>query len=297
MEEKIIRRLSKLEIIYDNEAFFNNMILARVFLIDVSHGEMTFDLLRKACTFWIKRHPLLRAKILRTNIETERFFVELDDSEAFKLDNIEVLNESQSQKWIDIMTRDQKMGFDMNKGPLWRLKIVKLSNSDNLNYNYAMFLTTQHSIGDGRNCYEIGVQLLNILAALLENKTCEEMNENVIEDSLFTSEELFEKSGVKLEPAKSEHDQNNRDSVKLTCDNIQDPSHRFKYYCLKAEKFTKFQSQVKSNTNGAKTTSVFLVLVSVAFKKVFKKLRIVDIPTERFQFNCLVSLREKFGEL
>jgi hypothetical protein len=44
------------------------------------------------------------------------------------------------------------------------------------NSNHALILTVQHTIGDGRNCYEIGVQLLNIIGALLEGQECAEMD-------------------------------------------------------------------------------------------------------------------------
>ena len=53
---------------------------------------------------------------------------------------------------------------------------------------YYFIFTTHHSIADGRNCYELMVQFMNILGALLENKTCEDINENVQETKLSINE-------------------------------------------------------------------------------------------------------------
>jgi hypothetical protein len=295
MEGEIIRKLSKVEIMYDNEVHHNNLVLTRVFLVQVT-AEVSLDLLKRAATFWAKRHPFLRAEIKRTPDEYERYFVHLSNEKAFKFDNVEFLAENETTKWMDIMDRDKATLFNMNEGPLWRLKFIKLARTEhNLDYNHAFILTTQHPIGDGRNCYEIGVQFLNIVAALLENKTCDEMNENVIEHSRFTCDELIAQRGLTYEHEIVEHDEDNRDSKKLFNAAAENPQYGFEYYCLKADRMSELKLKVKENAKRAKMASVLAVLLGTAFKSLYRKHGVDDIPLNKFQYYLLASVREKLG--
>jgi hypothetical protein len=280
---------------YDNETENGNFVLTRVFLVDIKSDEIPLDLVRRACAFWARRHPFLRAKIHRTDNYLERYFVELDESDAFKFDNVQVLDEAESSaRWLEIMDSEIVTRFDMDKDPLWKLKFVRLAKGEvDLNYNYAMILTTQHSIGDGRNCYEIGVQLLNILGALLEGKVCGEMSD-VVEESLFTSEELFAQKAIKFELEVSGHDELNR-SPKAFNSQVDQPHGRLQYFCLDAVKMKKLLAKVKSSSKCSKLTSVLGAILSLALRNLYEKHNADDVPRDKFQSVILASTRDKYG--
>jgi hypothetical protein len=301
MENKnIIRKLARQEVLYDNEVHHNNLVLTRVFLIQVApqrHQLFTLDLIKQACTFWIKRHPLLRAEIQRSTQEGqdyERFFVYMDEARAFKLNNVELLEETEDIKWINVMDKDKATLFDMSTGPMWRLKFIKLRDTDTLGYNYAFLLTTQHPIGDGRNCYEIGVQLLNIVGALLDGRQCAEMDESVVEHPLFNVDDLLEQKQIPFEHENIELDEENRESVKLVNYEAENPDFGFQRFCLPTDKSRLLKDKVKANSS-AKMSSVLLTVISAAFKSLYIRHGVDDIPLNKFQYFLLASTREKLG--
>ena len=213
----IIRRLSNQEILYDNEAYEHNLLLSRVFLIDIGIGiarggnEVTLDLLKSAATHWVQRHPILGAEVLRnTQNPMERYFIKMSSTQLFRFNNIELIDKPDVE-WKQVMDLEIITDFDMSTGPLWRMKFIKLGCKEGKNYNHALILTTQHSIGDGRNCYELGVQFLNIVAALLDQTDCAEMN-GTVEHSLYTHDELLMQRELKFERGIKEHDTDSRDS-------------------------------------------------------------------------------------
>jgi hypothetical protein len=300
MENELIRRLGCQEVLYDTEVQNGNFILSRVFVVHTeTANEISLDLLKQACGFWIKRHPFLRAKIQRNpENETERFFVHMAKSDAFAFNNVEMLEEKRpSLTWRDVMDKEAIELFDLSKGPLWRIKWVKLELEDNRlleNANHALILTVQHSIGDGRNCYEIGVQLLNIVGALLENKSCVEMDESVVEHSLYSNDELAEHKKIQFEHEKDDHDHESRQS-KLISGNADQPEGRFQLFCLESSKMKKLLTAVKTNSANSKLASVLATVLCIAWRNLFKKIGVEDIPLNRFQYVVLASIREKLG--
>ena len=151
--------------------------------------------------------------------------------------------------------------MDQEKGPLWRIKLVKLIPEPEKDQNYAMIVSTGHTIGDGRNIYEISVQLLNIVAALLENQICSEMDESVIEHSLFTNEELIKINDLKFEPSEvSEHDEKNRTAKNFSIP-IENGENKFQNFFLDSGKLNGLIAKMKLNAKEAKLTNVLLTII------------------------------------
>jgi NRPS condensation-like uncharacterized protein len=280
MENEVIRRLSRQEVLYDSEVQNGNFILSHLFLVRVNN-KISIEMLKQACNFWVKRHPFLRAKIQRNSENSnERFFVHMAQSDAFTFNNVEMLEEhSPGSTLKQVMDKDAVELFDLSKGPLWRIKWVKLEGADEslVTANHALVLTVQHTIGDGRNIYEIGLQLLKIIANLLENtnKKCVEMDENCVEHSLNSNEELAEQKQIQFEHEIIDHDTRNRNPA-LFAGHVDNPKGRFQYVCLEPAKMKKLITAVKTRSKNSKLTSVLGTVLSLAWRNIFKRLGVED---------------------
>ena len=89
---EIIRKLTKLEVIYDNELHHGNLICTRAFLVDLAgKAVITLPLLKQACAYWAKHNPLLSAEIRRNPMnETDRFFVKMNESDLLPMNNVDI---------------------------------------------------------------------------------------------------------------------------------------------------------------------------------------------------------------
>ena len=192
---KIIRKLGNIESIYDNEILNENFLLSRVFRTEIP-TELSRAAVSQALEIWVKRHPLLQSCIYRTldekshrpKILLPKYFVYLDKN-LNSYDNIEMLETRNDRLWMELIETELKTNFSLENEPLWRMKIVKVLENEASSNHYDFIFTNHHAIGDGRNLYTIMIQFLNILGALLEKKTCIEMNAE-IEHSNFCMEEL-----------------------------------------------------------------------------------------------------------
>ena len=127
--------------------------------------------------------------------ETERYFVRMDSADLLRFRNVEMLETDHYFKWVEKMDREVLRPFDMLRGPLWRLCVVKISNnsyhnnhnhqhhpqtvaSNAADYNCVFILSTQNTLGDEHNMFELFEQLLNLVNALLEGRRCAEMDNN-----------------------------------------------------------------------------------------------------------------------
>ena len=302
MHTNIIRKLSPHECLYDNETFHKNLNLTRVFLCQLTTGEVTLDLLKRAAIFWVRRHPLLAAEIKRNSEnQLDRYFVKRNDATVFQFDNIQLLDETDSLKWMDVMNSEILTKFDMDRDPLWLIKCVRLNSSTSSDYNLALIFTTQHSIADGRCCYEIGVQYLNIIAALIENKHCDEMDPDVVEHSLLTNAELLASKQIKSGLPDIEQDQRNRHPKAFGIQNTttEDSAvHSGKLECFyfEADELKKILAKVKSSSKSSKLTSVLSTVFCLAFKTLYKRYAVDDLASQiKFQYFQLASIREKIG--
>lgn len=135
-------------------------------------------------------------------------------------------------------------------------------------------------------------RFFNIIGALLENKTCDEMNSVV--ESPHTVEDLV-KQVHELPPnwfPNSKLDQKSRLSEALVDPDAQ-PLSKFQHFCIKSDVFNKLNARMKANSKEAKLTGLFSVIISLAFKEAMKKYDVKDIPIDPIQISYLGSVRDK----
>lgn len=294
---EIIRKLGKYESYYDYEVSNRNFYLTRSLLVNLTKGVIGKDLLKEACKYWAKRNPLLQAEIFRAeNNRNEKYFVTIRNQEDFfNFNNVEIIETYDTLKWKEVMDQEIIAPFDLTKGPLWRLKVIKLINNDaeNIGFNHVFILTSQHSIGDGRSMFTLSIQLLDIIGALIENRKCPEMDS--IEQSLFSVEDFIKQKTFEI---------NLSDEVKLDDENripdcfgdqVSGTHGKMEYFALESEKLSKLLKKTKENCKNAKLTGVLQTLIALALKNIYKKYECEYVESKQFQIVLLVSLREKLG--
>lgn len=291
----VIRKLGFIESLLDEEFFeVGGELQTRSILFELKQGnELTLDLLKKACTYWVKHLSILEAEIRRT--PEGAFFVKMSPDEAFNFDkNVELVETENASDWEKLM--EEKHSFDRNKGHLWKLKVFKIINNPSLDYNYVLVLTTQHSITDGRNGYDIGRRLVNIIGSVVSGQTCAEMNEGNVIESKFNVEQLINQRH-KLDPnyaPVSKFDKKSRITQAFSDANADDVT-RLKYFMLPADQTTKLIKKMKENSKQAKLTSVLTLICGLAYKRLFKRHNVTDIPTDTLPFSLAVNLRDRLG--
>ena len=101
-----LRKLTKLELIYDNEANYNNSICTRSFLVHLHENEqINLNLIKQALFYLVRRNPILACHIVRTDNENERYFNKLEESEILTFSNVNFIETSYFYKWIEIMDK------------------------------------------------------------------------------------------------------------------------------------------------------------------------------------------------
>ncbi|CAF1101580.1 unnamed protein product [Brachionus calyciflorus] len=292
---QVIRKLGEYESFYDYEVINGNLYLTRAMLVNLKKSEIDLNLLKKACSYWCKRNPLLQAQIFRGDANKyDRNFVKFSDEEKFyKFDNVELITTNDPQKWKEIMDREVIFPFDLNTDPLWRLKVLKLVDNPETEFNYVLILTSQHTFGDGRNLFTLIVQLLNILSALIEEKTCPEMLS--IKLSEQTAEEMIKSKNFIFGEDNGEN-QFDKISRRPLCfgDKINGQHGKMEYFTIPNETLKKLISKMKENNRKAKLTGVITGLVALSQKNLQEKYN-CKVDSNRVQFLCLTSVREKLG--
>ena len=150
---------------YDYEILHDNFLLARAFITKVPvEYTITKENLKKSLKIWIKKHPLLQSTIQRTNklvIKSPKYFVFTEKS-LDEYDNFELIEIDNRLKWTEFIENELRTPLDNINGPLWRMKILKITQNDQIDTNeYIFMFTSHHAIGDGRNCYEINLEFFN----------------------------------------------------------------------------------------------------------------------------------------
>ena len=304
----LIRKLGTIESLYDYEVLNGSLILARTFLVSVPKNyDLNLNLLEKACTFWIKRHPFLQSFVYRTesditaqdlfDINSPKYYAFMN-KDISEYNNLEYLETKNPHEWKNIMESELRKPFDYFNGPLWRLKLVKINDEFDLYYkneesSYAFILCNSHVIGDGRNLIKIMLELFNIINSLLLNNTCDEMSSQVIE-SKYSVEELIENRPLPIN-VNENHDFNRKCVSVKTGQNINSLQQNFDYLFLKSEKINKLIKKSKQFTTDAKLTGILSTILCLSMKKLFKKYEVNDIDFNNMKYEVLASLRDKFG--
>jgi hypothetical protein len=291
-EYKIIRKLGLDESLYDFEVYKESMLVTTAIHVDLIKGEINLQLLNNACKYWTKRFILLQSKIVRkdiTKINEEKYFVLLDEVNLYKFKNVELIESNDDYKFKDMIESDLVHSFDLNDGPLWRLKVIKYLN---LPTRYTFIFTIHHSIGDGKNL-EIAIGLLNIIGSLIENSKCEELDGQVI-DSLFCVEALTNQYISKENNTFSKKfDELNR--VPFHLGNPNGKYGKVDILNINENILKGLLINMKKKTNGAKLTGVLELIFCQALKETHNFFNIKEFNNLPYQYYTLVSLRDKLN--
>ena len=266
--------------------------------------KITHDLITNALAYLTKRHPLLQSIIYRTRDESTcepklglaRYFVQMPNRNIFTYDNVELIDTDDPLKWSNLVESEVKTHFDYANGPLWRLKIVSVKNAVSAlakSYaDYVFVFTAHHSLTDGRNLYTIMMQLLNIIVAMWEKRTCGEMSDE-IEESPSSMEEIAQNRDFKSikEPFYWD-DSTHRISKSLG--NKESGVHgKFSYLFIESSKIDRLIKAMKQHAPKSKLTSVLAIVFCSALQKVYTERDIGDVPLENYQFDMLTSIRDQ----
>ena len=304
-ESKIIRKLGAGEALLDYEALHGNICQTRALLTTVSkHHDINKSIISKALEIWVKRHPILQSRIHRVLDERKsilkpdltKYFVYLDKSVS-EYDNVDLIETENEDKWKEIVQEEILTRFKDDNGPTWRMRIVKINQKSGEFNKLVFILTNNHAINDGRNGFSIMVQFLNILGALLENTTCEEMNGEV-EDSPKSADQLIEEykaqPGFKSLPAdqKPYYDHmTHRLSSKLA--DLNRTGGKFEVILIENEKLDKLYKKLKQNAPECKLNPLIATIICKVLKKLYAKYEVNDVPLDNFQLMIVTGLRDR----
>ena len=73
-----------------------------------------------------------------------------------------ILEETNDLKLPDLNEKELKTSWDYDEGPMWRIKVLKMMESDNNSNKYTFILSTNHAISYVRNGYTIAVQFMDL---------------------------------------------------------------------------------------------------------------------------------------
>ena len=278
---KIIRKLGELESIFDNELINNNLSQTRTFIVSIPNKyKIELSVLKQALKLLIDIHPLLKATTYReldketqkSKLFLDKYFVYMNDPHAENVyNNIEYIDTWDTFDWETLVERELKTTLDFINGPLWRIKVVKDNtihkSSSDASTQYALVLTTSHSISDGRSGYSLGLQYLNILIDVLEKNETKYEVETLCE---FSLDDL-------VRQLRSQPDfQSRTEDIHLDMETNTTPSNvgnkvdgvygRFEHLDLYKETFGLIVKKMKMNAPKAKLTSLISVLLAKSYK-------------------------------
>ena len=198
--DKLSRRLGMLEqVLLEREKINGWGTVTSVLLLDSAH-ELNQDHLRKALGLLTKRYPLLRMRIKDIDSGHGACFEEMENPETV---DFELLDKITSDDWIEGFEDElNSYLFDIGKGPLWRVRLLKETFSEG-KFRNALVFTFQHVICDALSIFELQKFLLKLLTALhggeefkveslpfrppLESLMPELVQPNILERLLFSS--------------------------------------------------------------------------------------------------------------
>lgn len=179
MEERIHRKLSPSEIVYDFEHWQKGHILSSALIFTsrrdlISSSDTTQTMFNKCLRIWCNLNPFLRAQITINHeqqtstakrFSLDRTFVLVPLEELDVMKNVEIIVGGINTSWKSIYEREFNRApplnytqSDQDSRLLWRLILTKVEKD-----KYAMILTIHHGITDGRNIFELMSQLIQII--------------------------------------------------------------------------------------------------------------------------------------
>ena len=160
---RLSRRLGKLEqVLFEREKTNNWGTVSSVLLLD-SAQELSFDLLKRALNLLTKRYPLLRMRVKDSADNQGLCFEEMENPD--KID-FQVSDTIKAGNWTKGLEEElNSYLFDIENGPLWRVKLLGEINKDG-KFRNALLFTFQHVICDALSIFELQKYLMRILSSL-----------------------------------------------------------------------------------------------------------------------------------
>lgn len=160
---RLSRRLGKLEqVLFEREKTNNWGTVSSVLLLD-SAQELSLDLLKRALNLLTKRYPLLRMRVKDSADNQGLCFEEMENPE--KID-FQVSDTIKAGNWTKGLEEElNSYLFDIENGPLWRVKLLGEINKDG-KFRNALLFTFQHVICDALSIFELQKYLMRILSSL-----------------------------------------------------------------------------------------------------------------------------------
>ena len=300
-ELRVIRKLGDTESLYDHEVLHNTFLLSRALITRVpkSYPAITEENVKHSLKSWIKRNPLLQATIHRTNtyeIKSSKYFVYTDKTPD-EYTNLDMVELEDRLKWPEIVENELRTPLDNVNGPLWRMKVLKTPSDEKSDENeYIFVFTSHHAIADGRNCYDLMLQFLNILSAHLE-KTTAEKEEEKVQEAKHCMEELVHDFQARSDYVSKPTEKSPAKFIHRIPDGIGNKENglhgRMDYFSVDKVVLTRLLAKMKLKASQAKLTSLLMSILCLAYKKTCIAYEVTDIPMNSLQPCILASLREK----
>ncbi|CAF0830964.1 unnamed protein product [Brachionus calyciflorus] len=198
---KVLRKLGLNESLFHGLNETNRSYIYRTVIItsEINLFE-NLEVVYKSINEWKSIHPLLKCKVISNiNNEGEKYFAYSTDNKTNNNGNIHFYhyasNHSKScdDVWKLLVERETTLPLSIQNGLLWRLTFFQVkitSNGNSKLFFYAVILTFDHSIMDGRSSYLSLLQLFS----LIENNYFQIEN-NINEKAILPpKEEIFKTS-------------------------------------------------------------------------------------------------------
>ena len=160
---RLSRHLGKLEqVLLQREKTNNWGTVTSVLLLD-SEQELSHELLEKALGLLTKRYPLLRMRVKDFDDNNQAYFEEMENPETV---DFQLLNKTTADNWTEGF--DEELNsylFNIEKGPLWRVRLLKETYSHGT-FRNALLFTFQHVICDALSIFELQKYLQKLLISL-----------------------------------------------------------------------------------------------------------------------------------
>lgn len=336
---KIARKLGQNEKIFHSEIEKHRCYIYRTFLIKSAIDlYKNMDVVKRGIAEWKALHPLLRCSIVnKKNEQTgvkEMHFAYATEEKLNSLDNIEFLYyASNSSKicndiWKLLVERETTLTMDGEDSLLYRLTFLQIKNMSATTtgeHRYAVILTYDHAIMDGRSSYNSILQLMTIIENIysfnykrpeictilppkediFKDKLAKKKNQSASRYYYLKGPEFLDRANAfktsykklaYLTPEEEEtgtiftHDHKPFVSLKQLNEFSKNNNSKFRTLLLKPPDLKKLMKKCKEN-NVKLTTFINMALI-MAIRLINKKLDKTETVKNPVNFTTNISLRE-----
>jgi hypothetical protein len=168
------------------------------------NGLFNKNLIIDGLEFMMKRHPLLRARLVVSPQSQNDLYFEIKNKDCIKVEEGDVTFKIIHRDELELSLENvisNVSNFEQYCNKLWRLEIYEILPSNGSNKKqYAIALFIPLFITDALNITALIIELVNIINSLLLNQVCEEMNQELelmddiyelVRKSCFLTEERY----------------------------------------------------------------------------------------------------------